>query len=125
MNEKTPILAIHSVSIDNIAKEYNAALPYYQFLMVLSGSLHIHSETFGSDYATRDIIILHPGKSYHISPVTDNLVLTLNLEKYFVSEQLGSSCEIFCDSREEPQKDYTQLRNLIASICLVLLRGCQ
>ena len=116
MNEKTPILAIHSVSIDNIAKEYNAALPYYQFLMVLSGSLHIHSETFGSDYATRDIIILHPGKSYHISPVTDNLVLTLNLEKYFVSEQLGSSCEIFCDSREEPQKDYTQLRNLIASI---------
>lgn len=116
MPEKNSIAPISNISIYNITKEHTVTPTGYQIFMILQGSLHIHGETFGNDYETRDIIIMLPGKNYLVSPLQDNLVLTLVLERHFVREQLGSSYQIFCDSKEEPQKDYSQLLNIVSSI---------
>ena len=116
MTEKALIPPINNISIYNITKEHTLTPQGYQIFMVLAGSLHIHGETFDNDYEIRDILIMSPGKNYLISPASDNLVLTLALERHFVHEQLGTSNQIFCDSQEEPGKDYSQIRNIVASI---------
>lgn len=116
MTEKALIPPINNISIYNITKEHTLTPQGYQIFMVLAGSLHIHWETFDNDYEIRDILIMSPGKNYLISPASDNLVLTLALERHFVHEQLGTSNQIFCDSQEEPGKDYSQIRNIVASI---------
>ena len=68
--------------------------------MVLHGSVHIRSETYEDDYKARDILIMSPGKSYIISPLEENLVLTLSFDKHFLHETIGNNYQIFCDSRE-------------------------
>lgn len=107
---------ISDISIYSINKEHSMAPPCYQILMVLQGNVQIQNETYGHEYSLRDMVILSPGKNYHVIPAPDNLALVLGLERNFVQEQLGNNIQIVCDSREEPQKDYAQLRNIISSI---------
>lgn len=116
MSEKNPIPPINNISIYNITKEHTLSPTNYQIFMILHGSLRIHGEAFDNIYNIRDILILLPGKNYHISHSQDNLVVTLTLERHFIHEYLGNNNQIFCDSKEEPQKDYTQLRNAVSSI---------
>ncbi|MBB5265918.1 beta-xylosidase/AraC-like DNA-binding protein [Catenibacillus scindens] len=116
MNEKTMITPVHNISLYNISKEYTLNLSEYEIFMVLHGSIHIRSETYEDNYEARDLLILNPGKSYIISPLEENLVLSLAFEKHFIHEVIGNNHQIFCDSREAFQKDYEPMRNLVASI---------
>lgn len=113
---KSIVTPISDISIYSINKEHSMTSPCYQILMVLQGSVQIQNENYGHEYTTRDIVVLLPGRNYHVIPAPDNLALILGLERNFIHEQLGNNNQILCDSREEPGKDYDQLRNIISSI---------
>ena len=113
---KSIVTPISDISIYSINKEHSMTSPCYQILMVLQGSVQIQNENYGHEYTTRDIVVLLPGRNYHVIPAPDDLALILGLERNFIHEQLGNNNQILCDSREEPGKDYDQLRNIISSI---------
>ena len=80
--------------------------------MVLHGSIHIRSETYEDNYEARDLLILNPGKSYIISPLEENLVLSLAFEKHFIMK----SSEIIIRSSATPGK----LSRRTMSPCVIL-----
>ncbi len=116
MPQKDNFYPIKNITAYKVAREFSASPSDYQISMVLQGTLQIKTETYGHEYGTRDVLVMVPGKTYHIVPSPENLVLFLTLERTFVNEHLGANVQIMCDSKEYPSKDYSSIQNQLSYI---------
>lgn len=116
MPQKESFYPIKDITAYKVAEDFSSSPSDYQISMILQGTLQIKTDIGGHEYGIRDVLVMTPGKTYHIVPSSENLVLFLTLDRTFINEHFGANVQILCDSKEYPNKDYTSIQNLLSYI---------
>lgn len=116
MQKQNIIPPLLDISVYSVNQAYDFHTENYYIFMTLNGSILIKSDDHSLTYYRSDMTILPPEKTYTLSPLSENTILRLILDRSFINDHLGAQVQIVCDSAREPYKDYSALQKIISTI---------
>lgn len=113
IHDELPILFLHKYRPSETLSFHHKS---FDFIYVLSGETHIHTDYACNAYPSGAVCLINPGYPYTLSSEHDNVVLHMGVSPDFFYRHLSKDPFLTCDSASEPGNDYTRIRNLLASI---------
>lgn len=109
----SPILFLKKYTV---SKSSTIQSDSFDFIYVLSGEISLDTFHQTGVYSFGDICLLNPRQTYTLSSQNNNVILHMGITSKFFYEHLSEYYFLSCDSVLEPGRDYTQIKNLLASI---------
>lgn len=111
--DKLPITFLKQTSVKESVSIVHDS---YDIIYILSGKLTIIKNEAKTVYCSNDISLINPNQLYKLEYDSENLIVHMGIQPYFIEHYLGSYGIIICDSVLEPNNNYTALKQLVTSI---------
>lgn len=109
-------LPVHFSEKRTIKTKQLSTARHFIFLYVTDGELSVSTHSTNCSLCKGDVLLLSPEHTFDLSASTSNTVLFLSLDDQFIYKQCGINISFICNSAEEPQKDYGELKKIILQI---------
>lgn len=109
------------VKIFEMVHKSRVSTPFYQFLLVQKGHIHVYMASTATEYVLQenDIILIEPDGIFEgwPEPTISNVVLGFRIDKTTLHSLLPANAKPVCNSVIYSQGDYSKLNNIISRIC--------
>jgi len=89
------------------------------FLLLLSGEVQVEVEEHVSYLNSNGILLVEPDTPFQITGHGSNLLMLIRMDyDFFAQGRVGQHGRLVCNSAEDPQRDYSLLRQMLSHLAL-------